>query len=96
MGMKINWIVRIKNKQFWIHFIPALALVVQAIAALFGFTLDLTTLVGKLIAVVDAVFALLVILGIVVYPTTKGTGDSERALGYDKPWDDEAVSEEEG
>ena len=62
--MKINWIVRIKNKEFWAHFIPAIALLAQAIASLFGFTLDLSTLTGKLLAVVDAVFAVLVIIGI--------------------------------
>lgn len=87
--MNINWIVRIKNKQFWLSVIPAIALVVQAVAAVFGFTFDFSTLVGKLLAVVDAVFALLVILGIVVDPTTAGVSDSIRAMGYDKPWEDE-------
>ena len=86
--MAVNWIVRIKNKQFWISVIPALALVVQAVAAVFGYQLDFSTLVGKILAVIDAVFALLVILGIVVDPTTVGVGDSKRALGYDEPWQD--------
>lgn len=86
--MNINWKVRIKNKQFWINLIPALALLVQAVAALFGWELDLTSLTGKVLAVVDAVFAVLVILGIVVDPTTAGIGDSERAMGYDEPWKD--------
>jgi len=86
--MNINWIVRIKNKQFWLSVIPAIALVVQAVAAVFGFTFDFSTLVGKLLSVVDAVFALLVILGIVVDPTTAGVSDSIRAMGYDKPWED--------
>lgn len=85
----INWIARIKNKAFWMSFIPAVALVVQAVAAVFGYTLDFTTLTGKLLAVVDAVFALLVILGIVVDPTTAGIGDSKRALNYNEPWDDD-------
>ena len=84
----INWKVRIRNKAFWIAVIPAIALVIQAAAAVFGYTVDLTTVVGKLQAVVNAVFALLVILGIVMDPTTAGIGDSERALGYDEPWDD--------
>jgi len=87
--MNINWIVRIKNKQFWLSVIPAIALVVQAVAAVFGYTFDFSTLVGKLLAVVDAVFALLVILGIVVDPTTAGVSDSIRAMGYDQPWEDE-------
>ena len=84
----INWKVRIRNKQFWVSVIPALALVIQAIAAVFGWTLDFTRITGRLIAVIDAVFALLVILGIVVDPTTAGVGDSRRALGYEKPYHD--------
>jgi len=86
--MNINWIVRIKNKQFWLAVIPAIALVIQAVAAVFGFAFDFSTIVGKLLAVVDAVFALLVVLGIVVDPTTAGVGDSIRAMGYDQPWED--------
>lgn len=84
----MNWKVRIKNKAFWLAVIPAIALVAQAVAAVFGYTIDLTTFVGKLQAVVNAVFALLVILGIVVDPTTDGLGDSDRAMQYDKPWKD--------
>ena len=84
----INWKVRIRNKLFWMEAIPALALVVQAVAAVFGWTLDFTTLVGKLLTVVDAVFALLVILGIVVDPTTAGIKDSQRAMGYEEPYKD--------
>ena len=84
----INWKVRIKNKAFWVAIIPALALVAQAVAALFGYTLDLSTLTGKILAVVDAVFAVLVILGVVNDPTTAGIGDSERAKGYEEPWKD--------
>ena len=84
----INWKVRINNKQFWMSLIPALALVVQAVAAVFGWELDFSSLTGKLLAVVDAVFALLVILGIVVDPTTSGVGDSKRAMSYIEPWKD--------
>ena len=87
--MKINLKVRIKNKAFWLAVIPAVALVAQAVAAVFGYNIDLTTMVGKLQAVVNAVFALLVILGIVVDPTTDGINDSNRAMSYDEPWKDE-------
>lgn len=86
--MKINFKVRFRNKQFWLAVIPALALVIQAVLALFGWEWDFSTLVGKLLAVVDAVFALLVILGVVVDPTTAGVGDSERAMGYEEPYRD--------
>ncbi len=94
--MKINWLVRLKNKQFWVAVIPALALVVQAVAAVFGFTLDFSTLVGKILSVVDALFALLVILGIVVDPTTAGVGDSKRAMQYEEPWVDPVADIEGG
>ena len=85
----INWQVRIRNKQFWVSVIPALALVVQAVAAVFGWALDFSNLTGRLIAVADAVFALLAILGVVVDPTTAGMGDSLRAMGYEEPWQDQ-------
>ena len=41
----INWMVRVKNKQFWMSLIPALALVVQAVAAVFGWELDFSSLI---------------------------------------------------
>ena len=75
----------IKNKSFWLALIPAVLLLIQAVAAVFGFTLDFGELSDKLLAVVNAVFVVLTILGVVVDPTTEGTGDSARALGYDKP-----------
>ena len=50
----INWKVRIKNKNFWIALIPAVLLLVQVIAAVFGYTLDLGELGDKLLAVVNA------------------------------------------
>ena len=87
--MKINWIARIKNKSFWLALIPAVLLLVQNVAAVFGFTLDFGELGNQLLAVVNAVFAVLAILGVVTDPTTKGFGDSKQALTYDKPKEDE-------
>ncbi len=81
----INWKVRLRNKAFWLAFIPAALLLVQTVAALFGFVLNLGDIGDKLLAVVNAVFALLSILGVVVDPTTQGVGDSQRALGYVEP-----------
>ena len=81
----INWKVRLRNKAFWLAFIPAALLLVQTVAALFGFALNLGDIGDKLLAVVNAVFALLSILGVVVDPTTQRVGDSQRALGYVEP-----------
>lgn len=82
---KINWLVRIKNKTFWLSVIPAALLLIQVVAGVFGFTLDLGELGNKLIAVVNAVFALLTILGVVTDPTTSGVSDSDRAMTYNEP-----------
>lgn len=81
----INWIVRIKNKAFWVALIPAVLLLIQAAGAVFGYTLDLGNLGNKLLDVVNAVFAVLAILGVVTDPTTKGITDSDQALTYTEP-----------
>lgn len=81
----INWTVRMKNKAFWIALIPAVLLLVQVVAAVFGFALDLGDLGDKLLAVINALFAVLTILGIVTDPTTAGISDSKQALTYVEP-----------
>lgn len=81
----MNWKVRIKNKTFWLTVIPAVLLLVQVVAAVFGYSLDFGDLGNKLLAVVNAVFALLAILGIVNDPTTAGVADSAQALTYQAP-----------
>lgn len=83
--MNINFTARIKNKTFWISFIPALLLLIQVVAAVFGFTLDLGDLGDRLLAVVNALFAVLALLGVVVDPTTDGVTDSKQAMTYDSP-----------
>lgn len=83
--MKINWKVRIKNKTFWTSAIPALLLVIQAVAAVFGFSIDLGDVGNKLLTVVNSIFAFMAILGIVVDPTTAGVSDSTKAMEYNKP-----------
>ena len=81
----INWKVRLKNVNFWLTAIPALLLVLQTLAALFGWQLELGALQEKLLAAVNALFALLAVLGVVNDPTTGGLKDSPRAMGYRKP-----------
>lgn len=83
--MGINFKARVKNKAFWISFIPAVILLIQVVASVFGFTIDLGDLGQKLLAVVNALFAVLALLGVVVDPTTDGITDSKQALTYDFP-----------
>lgn len=81
----INWRVRFKNKNFWLSFIPAILLLLQVIANVFGYNFDFGDLGNKLIAVVNAAFVVLSLLGVVTDPTTAGVSDSERALTYTQP-----------
>ena len=85
----INWRVRIKNKNFWLALVPALFLLVQAIGAPLGYKWDFVILNQQLAAIINAVFAVLAILGVVVDPTTEGVSDSARALTYTRPGVDE-------
>ena len=81
----INWKVRIKNKYFWLAIIPAVLILIKAVAAVFGYTLDMGDLNQKLLEVVEAVFVCLSILGIVNDPTTEGIDDSKLAMTYEEP-----------
>ncbi len=83
--MNINWKVRIKNKAFWVFAIPAIILLVERVAAVFGFALDLGEIGNRLVDVVEAAFVVLAILGIVNDPTTESLSDSDNAMTYDKP-----------
>lgn len=83
--MQINWKVRIANKDFWLTLIPAVLLLIQAVAAPLGFVLDFGELGNQLLAIVNAVFAVMAILGVVQDPTTNGMGDSKLAMTYTTP-----------
>ncbi len=83
--MNINWKVRLKNRSFWVAIVPAVLLLVQVIAAVFNYNIELGDLGNKLLAVVNAVFSLLTIMGIVTDPTTDGISDSVQAMTYDEP-----------
>lgn len=82
----INWKVRLKNKIFWVTLIPAVFVLIQTILSVGGISADFAQLQGKVLAVVDAVFVILAILGIVTDQTTEGIGDSARAMYYEKPY----------
>ena len=81
----INWRVRIRNKAFWVAIIPSVLVLIQVVAAVFGYTIELGELGNKLIAVVNAVFVVLSILGVVNDPTTSGLSDSKQAMTYELP-----------
>ncbi|MGE7984944.1 phage holin [Lysinibacillus fusiformis] len=84
--MKINWKVRLKHKQFLLGAFALLLLIIQQIGVLLGY--DTTIYNERVTELFNTVLAFLVLIGVVVDPTTEGTNDSEQALKYEKPKDD--------
>lgn len=84
----INWKIRMQNKTFWLALVPAFLLLIQAVAHVFNVSLDFTNLNKDLLGVVNALFTVLAIIGVVADPTTKGLSDSTQALTYSKPKED--------
>ena len=93
--MNINWKVRIKNKTWWLAVVPAVLLLVQAVAAPFGYIWDFGVLNEQIAAIINAAFAVLALVGVVADPTTEGVSDSLQALGYEHPktLDEQAAGE---
>ncbi len=83
--MNINWKVRLRNKNFWVTIVPAAILAIQLFAAIFGVTLELGDLGSRIVAFIDAAFAVLAILGVVNDPTTETFADSKLAMTYEVP-----------
>ena len=83
--MKINWLVRVKNKAFWVALIPTLLLLAQQVCGMFGVDIQIANLQDNLLSIVGTLFTLLAILGIIVDPTTDGISDSNTAMTYKEP-----------
>lgn len=77
--MNIDWKKRFASKAFWLALVPAVLLLVQVVAAPFGYQWDFGVLNEQLAAIINAAFAVLAILGIVVDPTTPGITDPQHA-----------------
>ena len=81
--MKINWKVRLKNPIFWLTVIPAAVTFIYTVLGAFGVVPAISE--EMIVNIITALISALTTLGVLVDPTTKGVGDSERALGYDTP-----------
>lgn len=73
--MKINWKVRLRHKPFLVSLFALILLLVQQIGAIFG--IDTTIYNERVTEVFNTVLAFLVLLGVVVDPTTTGLSDKE-------------------
>lgn len=85
--MKINWKVRFKNKLFLTSFISVIVTFVYTMLSLFDIYPAITK--NTVLNAVNEILMMLSILGVIVDPTTQGIGDSQRAMSYEEPWEDE-------
>ena len=85
--MKINWKVRFKNKIWLGSFLSLIVSFVYSMLSMFDVFPDVTK--NSVIELLNQVLTFLGLIGVLVDPTTAGLGDSERALGYEVPWDDD-------
>ena len=79
----INWKLRFQNKTVLCAIVAQTVAVVYMALGLFGIVPAVTE--NTLVSLGGMVVELLVLLGVVVDPTTGGVGDSEQAMGYDRP-----------
>lgn len=89
--MNINWKVRFRNKTWIITFVAAVLSLLYQIFGMLGIAPPVSqdTLTNILMMIVN----LLVMLGVIVDPTTSGVIDSTRALTYDRPNGDKSDDE---
>ena len=81
--MKLNLKVRMKNKYFWITFIPAAITFIYTVLALFDVVPSISE--SMLLDIASAIITALSTMGVLIDPTTDGMFDSARALMYEKP-----------
>ena len=84
--MKINWKVRFQNKVWLGSFLSLIVGFVYSLLALFDVFPRVTQ--NLVVQLLNQVLTFLGLIGVIMDPTTAGLGDSERAMGYEEPWDD--------
>ncbi|EAG6226345.1 phage holin [Listeria monocytogenes] len=87
--MKINWKVRMKSKVFWVSVIPLILVLVQQVLGWFGVTIPADAINKEALDMINSVFLLLGVLGVVNDPTTSGASDSELVLNKNKNEEDD-------
>ena len=84
--MKLNWKVRFKNRGWLGSFLSLIVSFVYSMLSMFDVFPDVTR--NNVVEILNQILTFLGLLGVLVDPTTAGLGDSERAMGYEEPWDD--------
>lgn len=85
--MKMNWKVRFKNKTWLTMFVSLIIGFVFNMLKLFDVAPVVTE--NTVATIAAQILEFLGLIGVLVDPTTAGIGDSNRAMTYDEPWDDD-------
>ena len=82
----VHWKVRFKNKVWLGSFLSLIIGFIYSMLELFDVFPTVTQ--NHIIQLMNQVLTFLGLIGVIVDPTTAGIGDSERAMEYTEPWDD--------
>ena len=85
--MKMNWKVRFKNKTWLFMFLSLIIGFVFNMLKCFEIYPAVTE--NQVVNILNQVLTFLGLVGVLVDPTTAGLGDSDRAMGYEEPWEDD-------
>ena len=85
--LQINWKLRIQNVTTLISLIACLVSLIYTILGLFGIVPPVSQELW--VQLFSLILEILVALGVIVDPTTKGITDSNQALTYDVPREDD-------
>lgn len=80
---KINWNVRFKHKPFLVALFSALLMLITQISQILG--VDTTVISEQVTPVFNTILGILILLGVVIDPTTESISDSKQALSYEEP-----------
>ncbi len=80
MKLKINWVLRLKNKTVLSALLACLAAFVYQILGILGLTASISQ--DEVMQVIGLFVNVLVAIGVVIDPTTPGAYDSDRAMEY--------------
>lgn len=78
--MNINLKLRLQHKSFWVALVGLVFLLSQQ--------LGVKIFPDNIADITNTVLAIGVLVGVINDPTTAGLGDSNQALGYEKPKED--------
>ena len=85
--MKINWKVRLHNKVWLAAMASLLITFAYGVLDLLGVVPSISQ--NKALEIAQSLLTFLGLIGVVADPTTAGLEDSNRAMGYEQPWDDD-------